>query len=422
MKISDVIFPTGQSAYFHIDFAAVRLGRVVDGFTYKGPVATPHFSTIAEPAKTISVVLVLEDGQVAFGDCTDVVYSGVYGRDPIFLPSMHLDRLNGEVAGMLRGRDISSFKTVAEEFDAHDSRGTKLHIAVRYGITQALLHAVSLIGRETMAEVVAREYETGISTTPIPILSTGELDDPKQLDRMILKRVDLLPHSYYQNAQQQLTAGAENLFEYIRYVASRILAIGDPGYQPRIVVDMGGTLGDLFSNNVSAIVACLGRASEAAKPFDLVIEGPVTGATRDEHLTLFHEIRVQLRAAGINVPIIADEWCNTFDDIKALIAADASDFVQIKMPDLGGINNTIEAVLYCKEHRMGAFLGGSYNETDQSARVSTHIALATQPDFMVAKPGRGGDEALMIQRNEMSRSIALMHHRSIGNLSRGRLG
>lgn len=30
-----------------------------------------------------------------------------------------------------------------------------------------------------------------------------------------------------------------------------------------------------------------------------------------------------------------------------------SHMAQIKTPDLGGINNSIEAVLYCKEHGMG---------------------------------------------------------------------
>ena len=53
-------------------------------------------------------------------------------------------------------------------------------------------------------------------------------------------------------------------------------------------------------------------------------------------------------------------------------------------------------------------LGGSANETDQSARICTHIGLACRPDFMLSKPGLGVDEALMIQRNEMARTLALV--------------
>ena len=75
---------------------------------------------------------------------------------------------------------------------------------------------------------------------------------------------------------------------------------------------------------------------------------------------------------------------------------------QIKTPDLGGINNTIEAVLYCKEHGMGAYLGGTCNETNRSAEVCANIAMATKPVQYLAKPGMGVDERLYdcVQRNE----------------------
>jgi methylaspartate ammonia-lyase len=45
----------------------------------------------------------------------------------------------------------------------------------------------------------------------------------------------------------------------------------------------------------------------------------------------------------------------------------------------------------------GCCLGGSGNETDHSARITAQIGLACQPNFLLSKPGFGGDEALMIQ-------------------------
>src|SRR3546814_4271337 len=89
----------------------------------------------------------------------------------------------------------------------------------------------------------------------------------------------------------------------------------------------------------------------------------------------------------------------------------SSDLVQVKAPDLGGINNTIDALLRCKAKNMGACLGGTGNETDQSTRICTQIALACGPDFMLSKPGLGGDEALMIQSNEMARTLAVLQTR-----------
>jgi methylaspartate ammonia-lyase len=81
---------------------------------------------------------------------------------------------------------------------------------------------------------------------------------------------------------------------------------------------------------------------------------------------------------------------------------------QVKTPDLGGINNTIEAALYCKRVGMGYYLGGSNNETDQSSRITTHIGLAGKPDFLLSKPGMGADEALSLQINEMRRALAVI--------------
>ena len=91
--------------------------------------------------------------------------------------------------------------------------------------------------------------------------------------------------------------------------------------------------------------------------------------------------------------------------------------MQIKTPDLGGINNSIEAVLYCKAHGMGCCLGGTANETDLSARITAQIALATGPDFMLSKPGIGADEGLMILTNEMLRTLALVRRRTPDGMS-----
>jgi methylaspartate ammonia-lyase len=41
------------------------------------------------------------------------------------------------------------------------------------------------------------------------------------------------------------------------------------------------------------------------------------------------------------------------------------------------------------------------NGTDQAARVSAHVALTTQADFLMAKPGQGVEEGLMILKDEM---------------------
>jgi len=148
-------------------------------------------------------------------------------------------------------------------------------------------------------------------------------------------------------------------------------------------------------------------------PYKLRIEGPVDMESKELQIDFLSKIKRKLKERGINVDIVADEWCNSLDDIKDFIKAEAVDMIQIKTPVLGSIHNSIEAVLYCKENNIGAYLGGSCNETDRSAQVSVHIALATQADQILAKPGMGVDEGLMIVYNEMMRTLKILKKKGL---------
>lgn len=396
----------------HRDLLAIKSGKAKpNGSLYEGAPISPGFTRIIEPATIISVMLVLEDGQIAFGDCADVILAGVAGRDPAFNAKDHIEYVRSDVAAELRGRDVSAFKTNAGEMDQYTRSGKRLHTAIRYGVSQALLHASALARKETMAEVVAREYGSRIASKPIPILASCHKDDPGQLDRVILKRVELLPHASFQIVSEHVGLEGEKLAAFVRRVATRVQEIGDPDYHPRIHVDLYGTLGELFSMNVERIADYAAGLREESGPYTLLIESPMIAATQDEQIDKFAQLRELLRRKGTDVGVIADEWCNTLPDIKRFTEANASDFVQIKTPDLGSIHNTIEAVLYCKSNDMGACLGGTANETDHSTRISCHMALACQPDFMLSKPGLGADEALMIQTNEMARTLAILESR-----------
>ena len=56
---------------------------------------------------------------------------------------------------------------------------------------------------------------------------------------------------------------------------------------------------------------------------------------------------------------------------------------------------------------VGSEQGGTCNETDRSAQVCVHCAMATQPAQILAKPGMGVDEGYMIVYNEMNRILAI---------------
>ncbi|MCV3240751.1 methylaspartate ammonia-lyase [Mesorhizobium sp. ZC-5] len=413
MKIQDVVYAVGRSAFMNKDLAAIKAGAKQNGSIYEGDPVLPGFKRIMQPGIIISVMLVLEDGSVAFGDCADVILTGYAGRDPLFREEDHIDFLRGKMRDFLVGKELTAFRPLAEAVDAMTRDGKRLHTAVRYGVTQAILNGVAVASRVTMAEVVAKEYGCPVSEQPIDILASIHNGDLGQLDRMVLKRIALLPHGSFQLVERDLGRSGEKLIDYARNLAERISEIRDEDYFPRIHLDLYGTLGELFGSDIEAMTDYMGKVAEAASPFKVLLESPVIGKTQDVHIEAFLEIRAQLRRKGIDVGVIADEWCNTLEDIKRFAKEGVSDFVQIKTPDLGGVNNSIEAVLYCRAHGMGCCLGGTANETDKSARITTSIALATQPNFMLSKPGLGGDEAVMIQTNEMARTLALIERRKV---------
>ena len=408
MKIKEVVSVVGRSGFFNRDLAAIKAGARADGFAYPGAPLSPGFKRIVQPGTAVSVMLLLDDGQVAFGDCVDVILAGVAGRDPLFQAEDHLEFLRTTMRDLLRGRPVDRFRLLTEEVDGFADGGRRLHTALRYGISQALLHATALANHCTMAEIISREYGCAIAAAPIPILASCHKEDAQMIDRMILKRVELLPHASFQQVERDIGLEGEKLIAYANGIVERIRQIGDRDYRPAIHLDVYGTLDELFGGDVDAIACYLGELEAAVRPHELLLESFVIAQSREAQIEAFRALRAAIARQGSAVKIVVDEWCNTLADIKAFADAEAADYAQIKTPDLGGVNNSIEAVLYAKSKGMGCCLGGTGNETDQSARITAQIALACQPDFLLSKPGFGGDEALMIQTNEMLRTLALI--------------
>ncbi|WP_434779644.1 methylaspartate ammonia-lyase [Neisseria sp. Ec49-e6-T10] len=409
MKITQLVCSAGKTGFFFDDQKAIKTDAKADGNTYVGTPVTDGFTQIRQAGESISVMLVLEDGQVAYGDCAAVQYSGAGGRDPLFLAKDFIPVIEKEIKPLLVGKDITSFKEMAEKVDhLKTAEGKQLHTAIRYGVTQAILDAVAKAQHKQMAQVIADEYGLTISDKVIPIFSQSGDDRYLNTDKMILKGSDVLPHALINHVKDKLGEKGEKLEEYIKWLRDRIISLRpSQEYHPVLHIDVYGTLGLAFNNDFEKIVAYLGKLEQAAKPFSLRIEGPVDVGEREQQMLALKTIRELSEAKGIHVEIVADEWCNTYEDVQYFTDNKAGHMAQIKTPDLGGINNAIEAVIYCKQNGMGAYLGGTCNETDRSAQVCAHIAMATSPIQCLAKPGMGVDEGYMIVFNEMQRILAL---------------
>ena len=413
MKIVDVVCSAGKTGFYFDDQRAIKAGAGHDGMFYLGTPITPGFKSIRQAGEAISVLLILEDGQVAHGDCAAVQYSGAGGRDPLFLAKDFIPVIEKEIAPKLIGRELDNFKSLAEEFDKMEVNGKRLHTAIRYGITQALLDGVAKARKVTLAEVIKADYNTGLEITKRPIFTQSGDDRYVAADKMIIKEADVLPHALINNVKEKLGEHGEILLDYVKWLRDRIISQRtDENYSPIFHIDVYGTIGAAFNCDTKKMADYIATLVEAAKPFKLRIEGPMDVEDRDKQIEALAALTAEVDARGIEVELVADEWINTLEDIKLFADKKAGHVVQIKTPDLGGVNNIADAILYCNKVGIGSYCGGTCNETNRSAEVTTNIGMACGALQVLAKPGMGVDEGYMIVFNEMSRVEALVKRRN----------
>lgn len=413
--VADLVATPGLGGFFFDDQAAIRAGAWRDGGTYRGAALTAGYSSVRVPAESVSVMLVLEDGYVATGDCASVQYSGLAGREPRLHAEELSLRLETELAPLLRGLELSSFREAAEAVEVR-MEALGLGRAAAYGVSQALLDAAAHhAGHHLMARVVTTEWGLSDELSPVPIYCQSGEDRYDNVDKMIMKGVAVLPHGLI-NQPALVGPDGEQVITYLRWVRNRIAALAThPAYHPVLHLDVYGLLGIEAEGSVERTADILQSMERAARPHQLRVEHPMDGGSRDGQIAVMRALRQVLVQRGSSVQLVADEWANTAEDIHLFASAGAADLIQIKTPDLGSLHHVVDAILDCQAHDVGTVLGGSCAETDRSARTSAHIGVATGVTQMLAKPGMGVDEGLAVVSNEMNRSLRL--GRRLGSLS-----
>ncbi|MCK7485080.1 MAG: hypothetical protein MZU97_05665 [Bacillus subtilis] len=202
------------------------------------------------------------------------------------------------------------------------------------------------------------------------------------------------------------------LATYIGWLRDRILLKRvRQDYLPIFHIDVYGTIGIAFNNDYDKIIRYLLELEQIAKPFAIRIEGPIDTGDREGTMVALRELTARIDHVGSKLEIVADEWCNTVEDVRYFADQKAGHMLQIKTPDLGGVNNVVEAILYCNEKNIGSYCGGTCNETNISAEATTNIAIACDAFQCLAKPGMAVDEGYMIVKNAMNRVVKLANNR-----------
>ncbi len=410
MRIERVRAVPGVAAFYSDDQRAIKAGADRDGFAYDGDPVTDGFDRIRQPGESLLVELDLSDGTTVRGDCAAVQYAGAGGRDPPLRPDAAAEVVEGDVSDRIEGRSADDFSALRETLAPDD------HTGIRYGVSQALLAASARARRTTRTDVLADWLGTDPATEPVPVFGQSGERRRENAEKMALRGTEVLPHGLF-NDVEAVGRDGERLVEYLSWLSDRATELGPEGYDPRLHVDVYGLLGRVLDGppDGDETVAYFRRLERAAAPYDLQVEGPVDAgesvdgdreAARAEQVRALAAIRERLAEEAVAVDVVADEWCNTLEDVRAFVDAGAADVVQIKTPDLGGIGRSARAVRYCHGTDVRAYLGGTCNETATAARACVHVALATGADQILAKPGMGFDEGYTIVTNEMRRTLA----------------
>lgn len=413
ITIAKVIASPGIGGFFFDDQTAIKAGAIRDGATYKGTAVTLGFKSVREPSESVSVLLVLSDGYIAQGDCASVQYTGVGGREPRFHARELATQIEQELGPRLVGMQVNVFRKAALEAEALIDELFESKRATAYGVSQALLNAAAhAAGHHLMAQVIKDEWNIAAPLAAVPIYGQSGDDRYTNVDKMIMKSVEVLPHGLI-NTPELVGVDGIAIEEYIGWLRARIsqLRVCDT-YQPIIHLDVYGLIGAEAKGSLEHTANIIQRLERAAGPHELRLEHPIDAGSRDAQIETMAALRQILKTRGSRVSVIADEWANTVEDVHLFAVAGATDMVQIKTPDLGSIHNAIDAIIDCQKYGIGPVLGGTCAETDQSARVTAHIGIATAVSQMLAKPGMGFDEGYNIVFNEMNRALRIAEARS----------
>ncbi|MGI9187257.1 MAG: methylaspartate ammonia-lyase [Gaiellales bacterium] len=394
----------GEAAFYADDLMAIRAGAERDGFAYRGAPITPGHAAVRSPSRAILLRVETTTGAAGWGDAVAVQYAGVGGRDLPVDPAT----LGVEVDFVARAlQEAGELDLVAAcalneglRFD-----GRPVHTAVRYGLSQAWLNACAAEAGRSPLQVLAEL--TGLDEPELlPVYAQSGDEREVNADRMILRGVEVLPHGLF-NAPASFGSDGGRFLEYVAWLRRRVDELGAPGYRPRLHLDVYGMLGHVMDLDIDRMATFLGTAEAAADGLALSVESPCYGEDVAETVDLLAQLRRELRRRGHAVTLVADEFCNSDDDVAQFVAAESVDLIQIKMPDLGCLTRAIAAARACRDAGLGVFIGGSCAETEVSAIASTHVALAVEADQVLAKPGMGVDEGVTIVRYALRRALVV---------------
>jgi len=378
--------------------------------------AVPGLSPVAQQAASpgiISIGLVLDGQTVVWGDC---LAAGATCPDapPPFAIKAGFQTIQTVIAPALRQESLTHFRPLAQKIDqlseSTPSGEDLIHPALRYGLSQALLAAVARTHDVTMAERLATEYDLPRPAQPIPIQTEIEALALATTKPLILRRLAAFSHTpAITDPAADLGRNGEYLQRYTRRLKTQISQTypqtDPPSSSPAIHLTLRGGLGQLYEHNIGRVLGDLVGLEKTTSPYHLRVEDPLLLDSRPAHLEALADLKAYLRLRQMETDLVAAGWVDSLDAVKAVIEADAAHMLRLTLPALGGLDQTITAILACQGHGLGVLLDPDPAATPRTTEIALHLALATQPTLLTTAPPPTNLTDLATIHNEMTRLL-----------------
>ena len=225
---------------------------------------------------------------------------------------------------------------------------------------------------------------------------------------MILKQVDSLPHGLI-NDPALVGEDGSALSTTCAGCATASCSCGRPTrYAPILHFDVYGLLGAVDGGDLARVAGILDAMAQAARAVRAARRAPARRRLARRRRSARWPRCAACSPSARRVEIVADEWANTVEDIRAFNRAGAADVIQIKAPDLGSVHNIVDAVLDCRRaRRRRAHRRLVLRDRALGAGLRAPRARRRTPTSCSPSRAWAWTRACSIVRNEMERTLAL---------------
>lgn len=391
-------------------------------------------------ANVVSVGLVLENGQIGWGDCVDLVNDGE------LLSAIVLNY----VRPLLVGRQLVSFRELSAEIQAltetitlvetihHPPPPKKEGVSrrkmftlnwereqppapppeiiehqeirpilatVRYGASQALLNALALAKQTSIVDVLQREYDFAKLTKTVPTLPFLYVRQLNSAKRMFVYRPSAIGLSLSStDFDSEMGNNGVVLSNAAQRLRTDALATDGPHkFSPTFYYRVFGGYGVQQNNSVGKVLGKLFTIHKNAKPYQLWVEDAMLGDDFDHYIKLNKQLRKLSNLRKMTSLLVANHYVDSLARVQAVIDAEAAHHVYLDPSKLGSVGTMLDALALCRQAGLGVVWGGHSAETMLSADVTSQIVMACQPDFVVTKPAT--QVGLTTMQNAMVRHL-----------------